>query len=258
MTRALALLALVLGAWPALAEAPLSLAEALREAGRTSLSAQVARLSTDAARADEAQVRGAYWPELQFQGGYQLLGEQPGLRSQPIALGSLTIGPFQTPPLTVPSQVFPTEDTRAWRYRVALQYVVWDFGRRGDTLRAAQARTEGTERQGQSEIRRAQAEVASRYLALLDLAAQRRVLVQRKAALEAHHAAVTALFEHGVVARNDLLRTEVALRRVEDGDRALEAGEASTREALNVALGRPAQAALDLPADLALPPVWPW
>ena len=248
---------LVLGL-PALAGEPLTLAQALRQAGATSLPAEAARLSLAAAREDEARARSPYWPELQVQGGYRLLDQRPGLLSQPISLGPLQIGSFQTPPIVVPPQVFPTEDRRSWQYRVSLQYLVWDFGRRDRTLAAAREGVAGTGFQGGAEVRRAQGEAAARYLALLDLKAQRRVLRQRQAALEGHRTAVQALFEHGVVARNDLLRTEVALRRVADAERALDAAEASAREALNVALGRPATEPLDLPGDLAGPPELPW
>lgn len=237
---------------------PLTLSQALREAGRTSLPAVSAGFSTEAAQAEEARARAAWWPEIQLQGGYRLLGGQPALLSQPIALGSLQIGPFQTPPLVVAPQAFPMEETRSWRYRLSVQTVLWDFGRRSRAQDAAAAGTEATRLRGESERRRAEAEAAARYLALMDLKAQRRVADQRRAALENHRAAVQALFEHGVVARNDLLRTEVALRRVIDGQQALRAAEASAGEALNVALGRPADAALQLPDALPPPPLLPW
>lgn len=250
--------AVLLLALPALAGEPLTLVQALRQAGTASLPADAARLSLAVAREDEARARSPYWPELQVQGGYRVLGERPGLLSQPISLGPMQIGPFTTPPIVVPPQVFPTEDRHAWQYRISLQYLVWDFGRRDRALAAAREGVAGTGFQGGAEVRRAQGETAARYLALLDLKAQRRVLHQRQTALEGHRASVQALFEHGVVARNDLLRTEVALRRVEDAVRALDAAEASAREALNVALGRPAAEPFDLPEDLAGPPELPW
>ncbi len=250
--------ALLLLALPALAGEPLTLVQALRQAGSASLPAESARLSLAAAREDEARARSPYWPDLQVQGGYRLLDERPGLISQPISLGAMQLGPFTTPPVVVPPQVFPTEDRHAWQYRISLQYLVWDFGRRDRALAAARAGVAGTGFQGGAEVRRAQGEAAARYVALLDLEAQRRVLRQRRTALEGHRAAVQALFEHGVVARNDLLRTEVALRRVEDADRALDAAGASAREALNLALGRPAAEPLALPGDLAGPPELPW
>lgn len=253
-----ALPALLLLAAPLLGGGPLTLAQAMRLAGRASLPAEAAALDLAAARADEAQARGAYWPELGFQGGLRALGEQPALLSQPIALGSLAIGPFQTPPLVVPPQAFPMEETRSWRYRLSAQAVLWDFGRRRRSLSAAEAQREGTALRGAAETRRAQAEAAARYLALLDLEAQRRVLAQRRAALEGHRATVQALFEHGVVARNDLLRTEVALRQVGDAEGALAAAEASARESLNLALGQPLDAALELPVTLPDPPDLPW
>ena len=256
MIRSAALLALL--ALPATGSEPLTLAQALRQAGAASLPAEAARLSLASAREDQARARARYWPELQIQGGYRALDERPELLSQAITLGSLQLGPFSTPPLSVPPQVFPTEERSSWRYRASLQYLVWDFGRRSQVLDATRDRVDSVALQGGAEVRRAQAEAAARYLTLLDLKAQRRVLAQRRAALEGHRAAAQALFEHGMVARNDLLRTEVALRQVEDTAQAMEAAEASAREALNVAMGRPPEADLALPEGLGSLPDLPW
>ncbi|WP_243304609.1 TolC family protein [Geothrix oryzisoli] len=227
---------------------PLGLPRALRLAGEHSQAAEAARASLAGAHEETAQVRGLYWPEVQIQGGYWTTDHRPELVSQPMRIG----------PLTVPPQVFPTSDSQAWRYRASVQYLLWDFGRRGEALSASRAREEAVARSGGADLLKAQSEVAARYFALLNLKAQMRVLVQRREALELHLGHARALFEQGVVARNDLLRTEVALRAVGDAEQALGQAYASTLEGLNVAMGLRPDTAQDLPETLAGPPELPW
>jgi len=83
-------------------------------------------------------------------------------------------------------------------------------------------------------------------------------VAQRREALTDHLRTVKDLYEHGVVARNDLLRTEVALRSVDDADRTIDDAFATAVEALNVALGRSPTAAAALPDALPPPPPLPW
>lgn len=226
----------------------LGLPRALRLAAEHSQSAEVARASLAGAREETAQVRGLYWPEVQIQGGYWTTDHRPELLSQPMRIG----------PFTVPPQVFPISDSQAWRYKASVQYLLWDFGRRSGALSASRAREEAVESSGQAGLQKAQSEVAARYFALLNLKAQKRVLAQRRQALETHLGHARALFEQGVVARNDLLRTEVALRAVGDAEQALDQTCASVLEGLNVAMGLPPGTAQDLPETLAGPPELPW
>ncbi|HVO12223.1 MAG TPA: TolC family protein [Vicinamibacteria bacterium] len=257
MRRPLALLLVAATSTPAAAE-PLTLSQALRQAGRTSEPADAARLVLAQAREDSAQIKALYLPELTLAAGYRAQDPRPELRTPPIEVGPLQIGPITTAPITLPSQVMPIEDRDSWRYRVAAQYLVWDFGRRGSALSASRARENAVGHAGSGEVRRRQAEVAARYLSLLNLKAQKRVVAQRRETLQAHLATVRALFENGVVARNDLLRTEVALRGVDDAERALDAAYASSLEALNVAMGLPATTPQELPEELGAPPTLPW
>jgi outer membrane protein TolC len=249
---------LLLLAPAALAAEPLTLAGALRQAAATSLAADAARLSSEAAQADTAQVEALYRPVLDFAGGFRLLSHEPALITDPIEIGPLEIGPFTTPPLTLPGQVMPIENRDSWRYQAALQYLAWDFGRRSRALDASRARERAVALAGGAEVRGLQAEVAARYLALLDIAAQERVVAERRRALESHLEDVRNLYEHGVVARNDLLRTEVALRAVEDADGALDQARESALEALNVALGLAVDTPQELPGELEGPPDLPW
>ncbi len=227
---------------------PLSLARALRLVGEQSQAAEAARASLAGAREETAQVQGLYWPEVQIQGGYWTTDHRPELLSQPLRIG----------PLTVPSQVFPTSDSQAWRYKASVQYLLWDFGRRSGALSASRAREEAVAGSGDADLLKAQSGVAARYFTLLNLKAQKRVLIQRREALETHLGHVRALFEQGVVARNDFLRTEVALRAVGDAEHALDQAYASALEGLNVAMGLPPGTAQELPETLAGPPALPW
>lgn len=248
MNAATALLLCAALAAPLQGGEPLSLVRALRSAGATSQAAEAARFSLEGAREETAQVKGFYWPEVQFQGGYRALDHRPELLSQPMRIG----------PLSVPAQIFPIEDRQSWRYKASVQYLLWDFGRRSGALAASRAREEAVTHAGQAEVQKAQAEVAARYFSLLNLKAQKRVLAQRTRALESHLGQARALFDQGVVARNDLLRTEVALRAVGDADHALDQAYATALEALNVAMGLPAATPQPLPEELAGPPDLPW
>ncbi|WP_257306338.1 TolC family protein [Geothrix campi] len=227
---------------------PLSLPRALRLAGEGSQAAEAARSGLAGAREETAQVKGLYWPEIQIQGGYWTADHRPELLSQPMAIG----------PFTVPTQLFPLSDSQAWRYKASIQYLLWDFGRRGDALSASRAREEAVARAGHADLLKAQSDAASRYFSLLNLKAQRRVLDQRRKALETHLGHAQALFDQGVVARNDLLRTAVALRAVGDGEHALNQAYTSALESLNVAMGLPPGTAQQLPEALAGPPALPW
>lgn len=231
-----------------LAAEPLSLAGALRMAGTGSAAADSAQLATAAAREDTVATRALYLPEVTFDGGFRALDERPGLVSQPMSLG----------PMTLPSLVFPTEDKDSWRYRAAVRYLVWDFGKRSSAVAAAQSRAQAVQAGGSAQTRRAQNEAASRYLALLNIKAQKQVVAQRRQTLAAHLGMARAQFEHGVVARNDLLRTEVTLRQVDDADSALDRTYASGLEALNVAIGVDPASARELPESLPAPPPIPW
>lgn len=242
------LVILTLAVLPAMAAEPLTLAKALRQAGMASLQADGARMALAGAREDSAQVKALYLPEFRFTGGYRALDQRPELLSQPMHLG----------PITVPSQVFPIEDKDSWRYKASLQYLVWDFGKRESALSANRAKEQAVGFSGHAEICKGQGETASRYLALLNLKAQKRVVAQRQEALTNHLKVVKALFENGVVARNDVLRTEVALRSVQDINHALDQAYASHLEALNVTMGQPGTAELELPQELAGPPRLTW
>jgi outer membrane protein TolC len=226
----------------------LSLSAAMRQAASTSFTADAARLQQASAREATAQVKSLYLPELQFTGGHLNLDNQPQLISAPIVFNGMNLG----------SLVNPLGDTSSWRYKVSVQYLLYDFGKREKALAASRSQEEAVDRRDAGDVRRVQAEVAARYVALLHLKAQRGVLAQRRKALEDHLKTVQDLFRQGVVARNDLLRTEVALRSLGDAERALDSSETGARETLNVAMGLEPGAPLEVPAGLGAPPALAW
>jgi len=241
------LLALLL-AGAALQAAPLSLPEALRMAGRGSFKAEAARLEKARAGEETSQARSLYLPEVDLTGGILGLQHQPRLIGEPITLGNLHLGPLSS----------PLADTSSWRWKLSVNYLVYDFGKRARAVEAVRSRESAVAGREDFEVRRAQAEAASRYVGLLHIKAQRGVLAQRRKALEDHLKIVQDLFGQGVVARNDLLRTEVALRSLGDAERALDSAESGARDALALALGLEPGQALELPGDLPAPPALPW
>ena len=87
--------------------------------------------------------------------------------------------------------------------------------------------------------------------------AERRVLAQRETSLKDHLREVKDLFDQGVVARNDLLATEVRLRSVQDQDNRVDNDEAVALQALNQMMGRSPGEPLVLPGELPSPPPLP-
>ena len=235
---------------------PLTLPMALHLAAASSLQADLAGSARQGAASDRREVAAAFLPELQFQGGHQNLDQDVALRTQ-----AFTVGPIPVlGSIAVPSLDQPVAQKSSWRYQLTASYLLYDFGRRGHALAAARDREAAVDLGGKDAVGRAQAEVAGRYMVLVNTRDQRKVVDQRLAALQDHLKDARALFEQGVVARNDLLRTEVALRTVVDAGRALDSALAGAREGLNVAMGLApeAEAAQALPDRLPPPPVLPW
>lgn len=249
-----ALLTALLALGPLSAQAPLTLSMALRQAGASSAQADQAALSLRAAQGDRDEVRSAFLPEIELKGGHLNLDRDSALRTE-----SFTVGPLPgLGSLTVPSLEQPVAQKSSWRYHLTASYLLYDFGRRSSALAATRARERAVDLGGRDAVSRAQADVAARYMALVNIRARRQVVDQRRQALQDHLRDARSLFDQGVVARNDLLRTEVALRAVEDAGRSLDNAQVSARESLNVAMGLAPGAAQTLPASLPPPPALPW
>ncbi|BDU74058.1 TolC family protein [Mesoterricola silvestris] len=247
-------LALLLVSGALAAQAPLTLAGALRQAGASSAQAELATLALRGAQGERDEVKASWFPEIELKGGHLNLDRDAALRTE-----SFTVGPIPgLGSLTVPSLEQPVAQKSSWRYHLTASYLLYDFGRRSSALEALRAKELAVDLGGRDAVGRAKADVASRYVTLLNLRARRKVVDQRRQALQDHLRDARSLFEQGVVARNDLLRTEVALRAVDDAGRSLDNALVSARESLNIAMGLAPGTAQVLPESLPPPPALPW
>jgi len=236
--RIVVALAAMLCLVPAAAQTTLTLPEALRRAAEHSFSAEAARLDLSVAKDQTAEIKTSYFPQVTLEGGHLSLDNQPYFVSGPI--------------------VFPSANRDSWQYKLSVRGVLWDGGRRSSAVAASMTRESAVGLKGAGEVANAQAVVAERYVTLLSLRAERGVLQQRTKALEDYLRVVKDLFDHGMVARNDLLRTEVALRTVVDQQADLENACATSAEALNKDLGLDPTAPQVFPDGLPGPPPIEW
>ncbi len=221
------------------AQEVLTLRKALELAGKGSLPAVTSQSDEAVAREQTLQVRGAtYYPEITLQGGYTDQRDQTILR----------FGLLQA----------PSNQKSYWQYDFTVRQLLWDFGRRSEALEASRTREQAVRLSGSDAVRRAQAQVVERYMSAMTVRAEKEVVAKRKKALSDHLRIVQDLYQQGMVARNDLLRTEVALRSVEDSARRLDDAYDTAMEALNVAIGLPTDTKETLPGAFAPPPELPW
>jgi len=230
--------AVFLSAMSAPAQTLLTLPEVLRLVAQTSLPAESARLDLASAKEDTARVKAGYYPFITLDGGHVNLDNQPFFKSGPI--------------------IFPSSNQAYWQYAITVQQVLWDGGRRQSAMASSRAMESAVALKGVSDVRRMQAAVAGRYVALLSQRDQRGVLQLRQKALGDYLRIVRDLFDEGMTARNDLLRTEVALRTVGDQASALDNACATSLEALNRDLGMDPTTPQSLPEGLPPPPPLPW
>jgi outer membrane protein len=218
-------------------QAELSLAEALREIAARSTVAVTAGLDLAAARENTRRAQGAYYPSVSFSAGYELRDREVIAK----------FGALQAP---------ETERNFAVAEIDATQ-LLWEGGRRSSTMRSSRSVEDATAMQGQADVRAAQLDGMSTYLGILVSKAERRVLAQRETNLKDHLREVRDLFDQGVVARNDLLSTEVRLRSVQDQAGRVDNDEAVAVQALNRLMGRSPGEPLLLPLELPSPPPLP-
>lgn len=238
LKAAAALLALWIGVLPAAGQEVLTLDRALEIAARNSLAAEVSTLDEAQAREETEAARALYRPEVSVEGGHVNLDNDPA---------------FQFGPMT-----FPAGDQVYWRYDLSVRQILWDGGRRREAVAAGRAGERAAAHGAAESVRRVQAEAVARYVGALALKAQAEVVDQRRRALGDHLRTVKDLFDQGVVARNDLLRTEVALRSVEDQKRTLASAYATAIEELNRSLGLDPATPHLLPDGLGPTPAVPW
>jgi outer membrane protein len=217
--------------------AELTLADALREIAAHSTTAVTAGLDLEAAREATKRARAPYLPGVSLSVGHQNRDHEV------IAL----FGTLQAP--TTQRDFFTGE--------LDATELLWDGGRRSSAVKTSQNLEIATAKQGEANVRAAQLQGLASYLQILVFKAQRKVVDQRTASLQDHLRVAQNLFDQGVVARNDLLETEVRLRTVQDQASQVDNGEAVAVQALNRLLGRSPGDPLVLPAALPSPPPLP-
>jgi outer membrane protein TolC len=212
----------------------LTLASALREIAANSSASVMAGLEVAAARENTKHIQAAYYPTVSLDVGHLNRDHQVVAR-----FGALSA---------------PELERDFFEGEIDATQLLWDGGRRSSGLKAAQTLEGAAARRGEASVRSTQLEGLKTYLQILVHKAQRLVVAQRTASLQDHLREVRDLFDQGVVARNDLLATEVRLRTVKDQNSQLDNAEAVAAQALNRLLGRSPSDALVLPAALPSPP----
>ncbi len=228
----------VLAAPAASGSKTLNLSEALRAIVSSSRAADVARLDTAQARAHTRAVCSSELPSVELRGGFV------DRDSELTAI----FGPFQA----------PLGGDTYWQYEASATYLLWDGGVRKLSIETARAQEHVVVRSGAISVVRAELEGLDAYLRAAGSRARRRAIAMRIAAVKSHLAQVHNLFAQGMVARNDLLETQVRLRQVEDEDRAANDDEVAAIRTLARLMGRAPTDRLPLPGSLGSPPPLPW
>jgi outer membrane protein len=212
----------------------LTLAVALREIAANSSAATVAGLEVESARENIKRTQASYHPTVSVDAGHVN-------RDHELVAKFLTLSAPELERDYFAGEINATE-------------LLWDGGRRFSGVKAARSLEGAAAMRGEASVRSTQLEGLKTYLQILALKAQRLVVSQRTASLQDHLREVKDLFEQGVVARNDLLATEVRLRTVQDQNSQLDNVEAVAAQALNRLLGRNPSDPLVLPGALPSPP----
>ncbi len=216
---------LALGA-AASAQEVLTLDKALEMAAEGSYTAQTGALEEQIAEQKIEESLSLYYPRIDASVGHVHLDNDPAFKFGPAT--------------------FPAGEQLYWKWDISLQQTLWDFGRRRSLLNASESSRMAVRRKVSNEIRMKQAEVTAIYMQAVTLADQISVVESRKKSLEDHLKVARNLYEQGVVTRNDLLRTEVALRSLDDAERELETARRTVLDKLLIAAG------MDVSVDVVL------
>jgi outer membrane protein len=214
--------------------AVLDVAALLRLAAEQSGPAALAAAEERVAAAAIRRATAGWWPRVSFDAQYTSL-------DNPV---EATAGPAR----------FMMAEQNSGQYALTARELLWDGGKRHLAVSAARQGEEAVTAAGEADVLRAQLQALDAYLGALELAGNSRVLGQRLSALRAHLGVVHDLYDQGLVARNDLLETEVRVREVEDAIQAVEHHRAIARGELNRRLGRDPETPLALPDSLPRPP----
>ncbi len=239
LVLAAAALPVELAAQAPLAATPpvLTLSGALTQIGERSTAAVTAGLDRDAAREGSRRAQAPYLPNVSLS-----LGHFDRDHEVVAKLGQLSA---------------PTTQKDFFTGELDATELLWDGGRRSSQVKASQSLELATAKRGEADVSAAQLQGLAAYLQVLLAKAQRRVVAQRTTSLEEHLRVARDLLDQGVVARNDVLETEVRLRTVQDQASQVDNSEAIAVQALNRLLGREPGEPLLLPETLPPPPPLP-
>ena len=218
-----------------------TLTDALRAAADRSQASVAAGLDLAAAREGTTRARAPYWPTVTVSGGWNARDHE-------------VVAVFDTPQGVLAAE---TTQKNFFVADVSATQLLWDGGRRSSALKASQSSEAAVEMRGRAQVVTAQLDTLSAYLRVLVLKAQRRVVDQRVTSLAGHLREAKDLYEQGLVARNDLLATEVRLRNVKDQLSQIDDGEIVAAAALNRLMGRDPGEKILLPESLPASPALP-
>ncbi len=228
MVMALALATVCSAAAPQ--EAVLTPERVVALAAQQSRTAVQAGSDTLAAIADVQHARATWYPTVNFQGQYITRDNQPEIAAGPLS--------------------FPMGNQSNGEYQLTARELLWNGGQRKLAIRAARQNLAATKAAGLSRIQSAQLEALDRYLTAMDLQGRDGVLAQSLASLESHLKDVQDLYDQGLVARNDLLETQVRLDQVRDARAEVNDHLVLTIQGLNLILGQDPGDPIMLPDSL--------
>lgn len=195
----------------------LTLSKALEYAEKNCYQAQIGKLDIETAKEDISESLSLYYPKIDFSVGHIHLNNDPAFKAGPI--------------------VFPAGEQVFWKWDFTINYTIWDFGRRSRLVESYKKGEEAVTLRVLSEIKIKQVEVTALYMQALTFKDQIDVVKQRKKSLQEHLKVAQNLYEQGVVTRNDVLRTEVALRALEDQMRSLQSAKKNLEDNLKKSIG---------------------
>lgn len=210
----------------------LTISEGLRIAAEQNRLARIYAASEQIALKDTEIARARLLPSLNASVGQTFLSQQPGVIA----------GPGQ----------FYTSEKSYYSYEVSLQQVLYDFGARGSFYEASKEAHEAV-KLDTARIRNAVAlDFVVAYFDLLEAGKMADVARREVERLESHLKVAKALYEEGVITKNDLLNAEV--RRADARQRllAIQNKMAISASRVNTILARPLRTvmeAVDLPGE---------
>ncbi len=217
------------------ADTLMTLPRVLVLAERHSLAARVAPFDSLQAQAEIRGATASWWPRIDADASYTV-------RDNPV---EAVFG----------SERFPFAQKSNAAYGIHLKETLFNGGRRKLSVEAARQSAKASEASSWASIRQAQLDALSAYLQVLRLQDQTAVLRQRHAAVSAHRKVAQDLYDQGLVARNDLLETQVREREIDDAVQELKDARVSATQDLNRILGREISAELSLPDSLGPAPM---